>query len=65
MQAGCEGREVKSVLFVWIVFLQVPAVYAVLYGGGELYGIHAFSAERQRTPQDLHHGEELATKQII
>lgn len=36
---------------------QVPAIPALLHGGGKLYGIHTHSAERQRALQDLHHSE--------
>lgn len=41
------------------VHLQIPAVFALLHGGGALYGVHALSAERQRALQDLHHREFL------
>lgn len=50
---------------MWVVCIQVPAVYPILHGGGELYGIHALAAERQRTLQDLHHGEEFVTKLAV
>lgn len=44
-------------VLVCSVWLQVPALYPVLHGGGGLYGVHAHTSQGQRALQDLRHGQ--------